>query len=121
MKKIVIAIILSFVVVFAMTALAGEQSVRLNSATVLNGQKIAPGNYTVRYEIKGTTAEVKFIQNDKTVVTATGDVVENPAPASYDGLVRVNNTDGTNSVKEIQFANKKQVIRFEKEAPAAGK
>jgi hypothetical protein len=117
MKTIIAAII----VLLAVTSIfAADTTVKLNSPTLVNGQKVAAGEYTVRYEIKGNTADVKFMQSQKTVATTTATVVENKDKAQYDGIVRESNSDGTASLKEIQIANKKQAIKFET-APAVGK
>jgi hypothetical protein len=117
MKTIITALIVMLVVT---AAFAGETSVTFSTPTIVNGQKIAPGQYTVRYDIKGATADVQIFQAKKTVATTTGTVVENKDKSPYDGIVRENNTDGTASLKEIQIANKKQSIKFET-APAVGK
>jgi hypothetical protein len=101
-------------------AFAGDTAVKLTSPTMINGTKVPAGDYTLRYAIKGKTADVKLMQGPKTVATTTGTVVENKDKAPYDSIVRENNADGTASLKEVQFGNKKEVIRFE-EAPAVGK
>jgi hypothetical protein len=110
MKIIITAIIVLLVVT---AAVAGDTSVKFNSPTVVGGQKVAPGQYTLHYEIKGKTANVKVMQDQKTVVTTTGTVVENKAKSPADGVVRENNSDGTASLKEIQIANKKEVIQLD--------
>ncbi len=117
MKTIIAVIMVLFV---ATAVFAGDTNVKFNSPTMVNGQKLAAGDYVIRYDIKGTTADVKIIQNQKAVITTTATVVENKDKAPYTGVVRVNNADGTASLKEIQMADKTQVIRFEM-APAVGK
>lgn len=116
MKTIIAAIIVLLVVT---AAFAGDTNVKFNSPTLVNGQKVAAGEYTIRYDIKGSTADVKILQDQKTIANTTATVVENKDKSPYNGVVRQNNTDGTTSLKEIQIANKKQVIRFET-APAVG-
>ena len=117
MKTIIAVIIVLFV---ATAVLAGDTNVKFNTPTMVNGQKLAPGEYTIRFDIKGKTADVKILQDQKTIVNTTATVIENKDKAPYTGIVRENNTDGTASLKEIQMANKTQVIRFEI-APALGK
>jgi hypothetical protein len=118
MKTILTAILVLLVV---SVAFAGDTTVNFSSPTLVNGTKIAPGQYTVRYEIKGNTADVKIMQDQKTVATTTGTVVENKDKAPYDGVVRENKADGTSALKEIQFANKKQVIKIDDNSTAVGK
>lgn len=121
MKKLLTAIILLVIVAVAVSAFAGDTNVKFPTATIINGQKIEPGQYTLKYDIKGNIAEVKVLQNQKTVATTTANVIESKDKAAYDGVVRESNQDGTSTLKELQFANKKQVIRFEGNGSAVGK
>jgi hypothetical protein len=116
--KTILTVLIVLLVVSA--AFAGDTTVKFNSPTMVNGTQVAAGEYTIRYEIKGNTADVKILQAQKTIATTTAAVVENKDKSPYDGVVRENKADGTVSLKEIQFANKKQVIRFEGET-AVGK
>lgn len=118
MKKV---LVLLFVCLLAVSAVAGEKSLTFVSTTTLNGKTIAPGDYKLAYDIKGSTAEVKLVQNGKTVATATGQVVENKDKSRYTAVVNSKNADGTNTIVEFQFANEKQVIRLAPEASASGK
>ena len=118
MKK---AVVIAFVCLLAVSAFAGEKSLTFVSPTTLNGKAITPGDYKLAYDIKGSTADVKLIQNGKTVATATGQVVENKDKSRYTAVVNSKNADGTNAIIEFQFANENQVIRLAPEASASGK
>jgi len=118
MKKV---IILAFVCLLAVSAVAGEKSLTFASPTTLNGKAIAPGDYKVSYEIKGQTAEVKILQNGKTVATATGQVIDQKEAATHTAVVNQKNADGSNTVVEFQFAKEKQAIRISSEGTAVGK
>jgi len=118
MKK---AIVLALVCMLAVCAFAAEKNVTFVSPSNMNGKTIAPGDYKVSYDIKGSTADVKLLQGKKVVATATGQVVENTKPAPYNAVVNQKNADGSNSVVEFQFANQKQTIRLTTEGTAAGK
>jgi len=114
-------ILTAIVLLLAVTVVyAGDTTVTLTTPTIINGQKLAPGVYTLHFDIKGKTADIKVIQNAKTIAKTTGNVVENKDKSRYDSVVRENNTDGTATLKEIQISNKNQVIRFE-EGTAVGK
>ncbi len=117
MKTVLTALILMLLVA---AAFAGDTTVKFSSPTMINGTKVPAGEYTLRYDIKGKTADVKLMQGQKTVATTTGTVVENKDKAAYDGVVRESKTDGTSTLKELQFGNKKEAIRFE-DATAVGK
>lgn len=118
MKKV---IAIAFVCLLAISAFAGEKSVTLVTPTSMSGKAIAPGDYKVSYDIKGSTADVKLIQNGKTVATATGQVVENKDKSRYTAVVNSKNADGSASIVEFQFTNETQVIRMAPEASASGK
>ncbi len=118
MKKIAV---LLFVCLLAICAVAGEKSVTLVSPTTLNGKAITPGDYKITYEIKGSTADVKLIQNGKTVASASGQVVEKKDKSHYTAVVNSKDASGSNTIVEFEFANEKQVIRVAPEAPASGK
>jgi len=121
MKKITTVIILLVLVLVATSAFAGDRTLTLRSATVVNGKKVPAGEYTMKYDIKGAKADVKILKENKVVAETSGNVVESQNVASSNGVLRTDNADGTSTLKEIQFANKKQVIRFEGEATAEGK
>lgn len=117
MKIVLTAIMLTLLVA---AAFAGDTTVKFSSPTMVNGTKVPAGEYTLHYDIKGKTADVKVMQGPKTVATTTATVVEKKDKAPYDGVVRESNTDGTATLKELQFGHKKEIIRFE-DASAVGK
>jgi len=118
MKK---AIVLTLVCLLAICAFAADKTITFSSASTMNGKVVAPGEYKISYDIKGSTADLKLMQGKKVVATATGEVVEQKTASPYDAVVNRKNADGTNSVVEFQFAKQKQVIRLAPEATAVGK
>ena len=121
MKKATTVIILMLLVLIATSAFAGDRAVTLRTATVVNGQKVPAGDYTMKYQIKGDKADVQLVKSNKVVASTTGNVVEAKTVPASDGMVRMDNPDGTSTLKEIQFAKNSKVIRFEGEATAVGK
>ena len=120
MKKIITVLMLMFVVAIAISAVAAEQSVKFNSPTIVSGTKLEPGDYIVKYDIKGNTADVKVIKGTKTVVTTTGKVVESKETIQQPGLVRSINADGSANLKEIQLPSKNKIITLDTDT-AVGK
>ena len=118
MKKIVL---IALVCLLAVSAFAGDKSLTVYSKANFNGQAVAPGDYKVAVDVKGTTAEVKLIKEGKTVATATGEVVELKDAPKDTTLLYMANADGSRTVKEIQFINQKQAIRFSADPNAVGK
>lgn len=118
MKKIILVLL---VCLLALSAFAGDKSLTIYSKASFNGQTLAAGDYKVAVDVKGATAEVKFLKDGKTVATATGEVVQlNQAPKDT-GILYQANADGSRTVKQIQFMNQKQAVRFNGDSTAAGK
>ncbi len=118
MKKIVL---IALVCLLALSAFAADKSLTVYGKANFNGQTIAAGDYKVAVDVKGTTAEVKFLKNGKTVATATGEVVELKDAPKDTTLMYQANADGSRTVKELQFINEKQAIRFMTDGGAVGK
>jgi hypothetical protein len=111
------ALVLIAVVFTTAFALAANMQINLASANQLNGTTINPGAYKFNYTTTGNTAQVNVIQGKKTIASATGEVVEIENPPAHDSIISKKNPDGTRSMYEIQFAGKKQAIRFNSDAP----
>ena len=118
MKKTILVLL---VCLLALSAFGSDKSLTIYSKANINGQTVAPGEYKVAVDMKGATAEVKLIKEGKTVATATGQVVELQNVPKDTMLLYQANADGSRTVKEIQFINQKQAIRFLTDASAAGK
>lgn len=104
----------------AISALAATKSVLLSSDSMLNGQKLKAGEYKVDYKVDGQNAEVKFMRGNKTVASATGQVVALEKAPNDSTILRSNNPDGTSSITEIQFEKDKSAVRFAPDAPPKG-
>ncbi|HWR15858.1 MAG TPA: hypothetical protein VN577_13610 [Terriglobales bacterium] len=120
MTKFVKCVLLLTVLAVAVGAFAAEKSITFSSPTNLNGQKIEPGDYKLKYDINGTTANVEILKNKKTVASATGQVIDATQKADRNRVVNSKNGDGTYSLVELQFAKDKTAIRFSPET-ASGK
>jgi hypothetical protein len=105
----------------SMNVFAAQKSITVYTDSMLNGQKIAAGEYKVDYQINGSTAEVKFLKGSKPVATATGQVVEQESAPAESAIVRTRNADGSSSIVELQLAHQKSSIRFAGEGSEKGK
>ena len=104
----------------SVSAFAGQKSVLLSTDSMLNGQKLKAGEYKVDYQVNGQNAEVKFIRNNKTVASATGEVVVLDKAPNDSTILRSSNPDGSSSITEIQFEKDKSAVRFTAEPAAKG-
>lgn len=114
------ALVLITVVFTTAFALAANIKVTLNSNNSLNGTPVNAGEYKLNYTTTGDNAKVELMQGKKTVATGTGQMVEIDKAPAHDSVVSKVNPDGSRAIYEIQFAGKKQAIRFSSE-PAMGK
>jgi len=112
MKLVRSIVLAACALTLTLSAYATEKSITLTHDCILNGQKVAAGDYRVDYEINGSTADVKFVRGRKTVATATGEVVALDHVPADNGIVRTNNPDGSSSIVELQFEKTKSAIRF---------
>jgi hypothetical protein len=116
MKKILSSAALAIVLLLAVGAFAAEKTVTFSVPTSVNGQTLAPGDYQVKYQVNGSTADLHFLQNKKEVATVSGEVVERATAAHDDSIVTKSNGDGTSKLLELQFANKKSSIKLASES-----
>lgn len=116
MKKVFSFAVLGVALLFATASFAGDKSVTLSDATIVNGQKLAAGQYKVRYQVSGSVAEVHFLKDKKEVASTSAQVIEVAAAPRSDSVVTAANSDGSAILVELQFANQKSAIRFGSES-----
>lgn len=96
---------------FAAFAASKSENVKLYSDTQLNGKTLPAGDYTVKYDATGSTAQVKFLKNGKEVATATGQVKQLKNPPDFNQVV-TDTSSGTSTISEIDFAHAKTGVTF---------
>jgi hypothetical protein len=112
MKRLFSYSVLTLAMLFTANAFAKERTITFSRPTTVAGQSLAAGEYKVRYEISGTTAEVRFLKGNKEVASTSAQIMEHDQPAQHNGIVFSENGDGTAKLVEIQFENKKAAISF---------
>lgn len=116
MKKILSFAVLVTALLLTISAFATEKTISLSSPTSVNGQKLAAGDYQLKYQVNGSTADLHFLKNNKEVATASAQVVPQEKAVREDSIVTKANGDGTSKLLEIQFANKKSTIKLDSES-----
>jgi len=106
-----------FAITMSICAFAGSKSetVKLYQPTQVNGKTLPAGEYTVKYNPNGSTAEVKFLRNGKEVATANGQVKQ-LTNAPDNNQVITNDGNGSSTISEIDFANTKTGVTFDSSA-----
>ena len=113
--------LVALTLMLSINVFAAQKSITVYTDSMLNGQKIAAGDYKVDYEISGSTAQVKFLKNNKAIASATGQVVEQDSAPDQSAIVRSRNPDGSSSIVELELAHQKSVIRFAPDGSEKGR
>jgi hypothetical protein len=82
------------------------------------GQTLKAGQYQVRWEDDGTTAQVKVLKDAKVLVTTTAKVVALEKKPIGDRTDTVRDANGQESIARIQFAGQMQELQFGDQAAA---
>ena len=101
----------------SLSAFAGSkaQTITLNHDTQINGQTLRAGEYQVKYDTTGSTAQVKFLRNGKEVASANGQVKQLGNAPEYNQVVT--SGDGSRlTLSEIDFAHSSTGVTFESAA-----
>ena len=108
--------------VFALTlttaAFAGNNKLQYVSVAhdvQLNGKTLPAGDYYVKYDTSGSTAQVTFLKNGKEVASANGQLKQLDSTPEYNQIV-TQDGNGTKTLSEIDFAKTKTGVTFEASA-----
>jgi len=114
--------LLALALTLSVSAFAGPKAeqVTLYHDATLNGTNLPAGNYVVKYNPDGSSTQVKFMQGNKEVASANGQMKTLPKKSGATQVVL--NTEGnTRSISEIDIGGKDKAISFEPVSAAAGK
>ena len=91
-----------------------EGSVQLTTPVQLGNTQLQPGEYKVEWTPSDSGIKVKFLQQDKTLATVHGEVVELKHPSPYDAVVLQPARSGQeNTIDEIEFDNRSEALRID--------
>lgn len=98
-----------------------EGSVQLTTPIQLGNTRLQPGEYEVEWIPSNSGIKVKFLQQDKTLATVHGEVVELKHPSPYDAVVLKPARSGQgNTIDEIEFDNRSEALRIEPRIKPSG-
>lgn len=86
----------------------------------LNGTTIPAGEYTVKCETNGTSAQVKFLKGKKEVASASGQT-KDLGMKTERGQVVLLNGSGLPSIEEVDLGGSKTGVTFDSSVANAGK
>jgi hypothetical protein len=115
-----VLLLLALTVAVSAFAKSKSENITLYHDATLNGTNLPAGEYVVKYDVDGNSAQVKFLKGSKEVASANGQVKTLTQKAGSNQIVL--NTEGNaRSISEIDFGGKVTAISFESSGMAAGK
>jgi hypothetical protein len=94
-------------------AASKSQSITLYNDAQVNGKTLPAGDYTVKCDTTGSTAQVRFIRNGKEVASASGQVKQLKNAPENNQVVTMGGGSGPATISEIDFSNTKSAVTFE--------
>lgn len=123
MKRFVVRaglLVLALMISVSAFARPKSETITLSQDATLSGTKLPAGEYVVKYDVSGSTAQVKFLQGSKEVASANGQVKTlSKKPGSTQVIL---DTEGNaRNISEIDFGGKDTAISFNPADMATGK
>jgi len=113
-------LILGLALLLATSAFAANKgSLQVQEPLTVNGTKLAPGDYKVRWDGTGPSVELSIMQGKKVVAKVPAHMVDLDKPSSLDAAVVKNNGDGTKVLSEVRLSGKKFSLALGEEAAKA--
>jgi hypothetical protein len=98
---------------------ANKGSLTVQEPVMLNGTKLAAGDYKVQWDGNGPNVELSITQGKKVIAKVPAHMVDLDSPAQTDAAVVKNNGDGTKSLTEVRLSGKKFAFALGEESPRA--
>lgn len=89
-----------------------QHSVDIPDSVQIGTTHLKPGNYKVEWQEAGPTVRVEFIQNGKTLATASGTLKMNDSQVIQDDVVIQTTHANKKVLKEIDFSHQKEALVF---------
>lgn len=120
MKRLVLVTAL-LLCVLPLSAVAGTKqsaTINISDPVMVNGTRLKPGDYTVRWNGTGSDTQVQFLQGKREVVSVPANVIAQSNPTSPAITVR-STEDGSKTISEIDLS--KVTLQFPENAQSASK
>lgn len=109
-----LALLSTFTLMCSLCASAREKdqhSVTIPNPVHVGSTQLKAGDYKVEWQGAGSSVQVMFLQDGKTVATAPAKLKSNDNRVAQDDIV-VHTAQNTNTLQEIDFARPKEVLVF---------
>jgi hypothetical protein len=103
-----------FALTMSVSAFAGSKSetITLFHDAQLNGKTLPAGEYTVKCDTTGSTAQVKFLRGSKEIASASGQVKQLTAAPQFNQVV-TQDGGGVPTISEIDFSHTATGVSFD--------
>jgi hypothetical protein len=107
--------ILASVLMMAVAAFAKEKnhhSVDIPQTVQVGTSRLEPGKYTMQWNLSGSTADVSFVRNGKSVARVPAKVVNLDHPAPTDSVTVKTTAGNAEALEEIEFDGQREAFSF---------
>ena len=120
-RNLVRAALFIFALTMSLSAFAATKSetVTLYHDAQLNGKTLPAGEYTVKCDTTGSTAQVKFLKGGKEMASANGQVKQLSSVPDHNQVVTQDGNGGA-TISEIDFGHSNTGVSFGSANKATG-
>lgn len=89
-----------------------QRSVDIADTVRVGSTQLKPGNYKLEWQGTGSTVQVSFLMDGKTVATAPATLQTNDKRVTEDDVVTGKTSANTKALEEIDFSRQKEALVF---------
>jgi len=98
---------------------ANKASINIPDAVMVNGQKLAPGDYKVTWDGTGPNVELNISRGKNVIAKVPARMQDLSQPAPMNSAVSRKNDDGSRTLTELRFSGKKYAFALGSEQASA--
>lgn len=98
---------------------ANKGTLHVSSPEIVAGERLAAGDYTVRWDGTGPNIEIRVMQGGKVVVAAPARIVPLDTASPSDSVVVQVAADGSRRVSQMSFSGQKLALQIEESSSTA--
>jgi hypothetical protein len=98
---------------------ANKGTLHVSSPEIVAGERLAAGDYTVRWDDSGPNTQFRIMQRARVLVEAAARIVALDSASTSDSVVVDVEADGSRRVSQIFFAGQKLALQIEESSGSA--
>jgi len=119
-SKICKGLLLGLALLLATSVFASNKGdLQISDPVTVNGTKINPGEYTVKWDGNGPNVELNILRGKNVVATVPARMVDLDSTPSRNSAVTIVGSDGSKTLNEIRFSGKKYALAVGAESAKA--